>query len=635
MSAKRCSKLQSPCVTGLAESIYFGPDESRLFGWLHSPSVGVQVDTALVICPPFGYEAICSHRAERNLAEAAAELGVPALRFDYLGTGDSTDIEADADQFDVGSQSILRAIVEVQKRTGVSRVCLLGFRMGALLAVHAASKCKAVQGLILIAPVISGRRYLRELRTTRLAGLLRSRSEDSVDGAPPEDVKNSQPRSLEVSGYSMSAATLSTLEKIDLKEIGLPSGCDALIIDGASLPAGQNWAKEQSSLGRRIQYLSLPRVLEMMITAPQHAVTSPAMVASTIDWLAKLLGIEKFTRTEADHIPAAVLHPVTSTESLTLPAASHPPTAGLTERQVFFGSEGHLFGIVTEPERGENRRRGVILLNAGADHHVGPSRIYVSIARRWARRGYFILRMDLGGIGDSGTQPGGQVDEVFPPAALDDIRAGIDYLKSSYNIQDITLAGLCSGAYHALRAAVAGMPVARILLVNPQNFFWKKGTMPEDLRIAEVIQNPTVYRQRMLSGAAWRKLLSGQVNIWRIVRIYVRRPLLPMEAMIRNVARRLHIRLPNDLGWELEEISARGVRIVFVFAHGEPGLELLKLEGGESVKRLGSRCRVRIIERADHVFSHSGPRAALEDVLSEELFVRTEFADSKNSSKEL
>jgi hypothetical protein len=72
------------------------------------------------------------------------------------------------------------------------------------------------------------------------------------------------------------------------------------------------------------------------------------------------------------------------------------------------------------------------------------------------------------------------------------------------------------------------------------------------------------------------------------------------------------------------------VRVVFVFAHGEPGLELLKLKAGASVNRLGSRCRLRIIERADHVFSHSGPRATLEDVLSEELFARTEYGAPKS-----
>jgi len=36
--------------------------------------------------------------------------------------------------------------------------------------------------------------------------------------------------------------------------------------------------------------------------------------------------------------------------------------------------------------------------------------------------------------------------------------------------RDFAVGGLCSAAYHALRAAVAGLPVNRLLMVNPQNF---------------------------------------------------------------------------------------------------------------------------------------------------------------------
>jgi hypothetical protein len=85
----------------------------------------------------------------------------------------------------------------------------------------------------------------------------------------------------------------------------------------------------------------------------------------------------------------------------------------------------------------------------------------------------------------------------------------------------------------------------------------------------------------------------------------------------------MHIRLPHDLGWELEEVAARGIRVVFVFAGGEPGIELLNIQGGSSIKRLGDRCRVHTIESADHVFSKSGPRAVLERILSDELLARS------------
>jgi pimeloyl-ACP methyl ester carboxylesterase len=613
MSADSWVEPHSAPIGSLAESLYFGPDEGRLFGWLHRPPAKARTNVGLIICQPFGYEAICSHRGSRALAEASAALGVPALRFDYLGTGDSAEIDPEADQIDVWSRDILRAIQELQKRSGVERICLLGFRMGALLATLVANQCAAVQGLVLIAPVVSGRRYLRELRTTRLASLLAGESPDS---ASPGDASTLHPHSLEVSGFSLSAATLSELAKLDLINVEVPPTCDTLVIDGSSLPAARSWVEQLSKRGSPVQYSALAGVFEMMITAPQFLVTSQPMVAATGEWLAKHLNKSEGS---ADS-PAVNSHLAPPAETLTLAGVSASPNEALIERPVFFGAETSLFGIVTEPGQGEIRRRAVILLNAGADHHVGPSRIHVSIARRWARSGYFVLRMDLAGLGDSATRAASPDDEVFPPAALDDVRAGIELLKTRYGIREITLAGLCSGAYHALRAAVAGLPVDRILMVNPLNFFWKKGMMLDDLQVAEVILNPGRYRQRVLSGAAWKRLLSGRVNIWRIAEIYVQRTLLPLQSMFRDAARRLRIHLPHDLGRELEEIVARGVQIVFVFAHGEAGIELLNIEGGASVKRIGHKCRIRMIERADHAFSHSGPRAALENILSEELF---------------
>jgi hypothetical protein len=240
--------------------------------------------------------------------------------------------------------------------------------------------------------------------------------------------------------------------------------------------------------------------------------------------------------------------------------------------------------------------------------------------------------MDFGGVGDSGTRPGRTDDDVFPQEAIEDIRAAVEYLQGVCGIRDVSLAGLCSGAYHALRAAVAGLPVSRILMVNPQNFFWRPGETLQGVQLAEVVHNPGLYRERVFSLDAWKRMLSGQVNILRIVKIYLQRPLLQAESTLRDVARRLRIRLPNDLGTELEEIVARGVRVVFVFARGEPGIELLRVQAGSSVKRLAERCHLHILESGDHVFTRSGARAVMEKVVSGELYAKPEALDKPGAA---
>jgi hypothetical protein len=228
--------------------------------------------------------------------------------------------------------------------------------------------------------------------------------------------------------------------------------------------------------------------------------------------------------------------------------------------------------------------------------------------------------MDLAGIGDSNARPGRPDNEVYPPGAIDDIKAATEYLRGRYGARDVTLGGLCSGAFHALRAAVEAVPLNRIFLVNPQIFFWRDGTRIEDIQPAEVVGAQSLYGPRLRSFKYWKKLLTGQVDVLHIAKVYLRRYLFWLNTCLRQAARYLHIRLPNDLGWQLEQITHRGVGITIVFARGEAGLELLRIQGGSSVERLGERCRVRIIDGADHTFSRSSARTVLEGVLSEALF---------------
>lgn len=619
MSANPRVETELPSIQG-AMPLYFDSGGRGLFAWLHMPTAAPRLDVGLVICKPFGYEAICSHRSVRTFAEACAEHGIPSLRFDYSGTGDSADIDPAEDQLAVWSRDVVAAATELQRRTGVSRVSVLGIRLGASLAVAASAQSNLIESLILIAPVVQGRRYLRELKTTRLAAMLRDGGDQTGYGRQPSETADRAGPSgdFEVAGFSLSAATLASLAKIDWLALDRAPAPAMLILDGRTLPSARGWPEALDKLGVRTTYRELPGVTEMVLTAPQFAKVPEEMITAARDWL--LTGA-------ADMLPRIVSSNLAAGDRdpriepvLTLPASDADGV--IVERPVFLEPEHLLFGVVTEPKRGELRRRAVILLNAGADSHIGASRMYVSLARRWARHGYIVLRMDFAGIGDSGTRPGRPDDDVFPPRALDDVRAAFDYLRDVYRVSEISLAGLCSGAYHALRAAVSGLPVHRILMVNPQNFFWTQGMSLENLQLAEVVHNPGVYRERLFSRQAWKRLVTGEVNLRRIMMVYFHRTVLAFEAHFREIARKFRWRLPSDLGWELEQLAARGVRIVFVFARGEPGIDLLKLQGGSVVERLGDRCRVHIVDSGDHTFSQSGPKLKMEEVLSAELFAR-------------
>src|ERR1700684_522448 len=116
---------------GVRSAIYFDSGDHQLFGWFHTPPAGAMRDVGLIICKPFGYEALCSHRGLRAFAETATALGLPTLSLDYVGTGDSAEIDPRADQISVWTRDVIAAVHELRRRTGVAQVCLLGVRLGA------------------------------------------------------------------------------------------------------------------------------------------------------------------------------------------------------------------------------------------------------------------------------------------------------------------------------------------------------------------------------------------------------------------------------------------------------------------------------------------------------------------------
>jgi pimeloyl-ACP methyl ester carboxylesterase len=141
---------------------YFGTSSRRLFG-LYTPG-SARASRAVVLCPPWGQEYLRAHRSIRHLGNLLSRAGIHVLRFDYFGTGDSAGEMADADlkgwQNDIGT-----AIEELKDTAGVTRVALVGLRLGGTLAARVAAGRKAeVEKLVLWDPVVNGDEYLTEMR---------------------------------------------------------------------------------------------------------------------------------------------------------------------------------------------------------------------------------------------------------------------------------------------------------------------------------------------------------------------------------------------------------------------------------------------------------------------------------------
>jgi len=140
------------------------------------------------------------------------------------------------------------------------------------------------------------------------------------------------------------------------------------------------------------------------------------------------------------------------------------------EQHVTFPCNGKpLFGILHRPEDGigPGSRLGMIMVNAGIRSRRGPNRLYVRFARRLSRAGYYVLRYDPPGIGDSP----GQITSLsaYRKAFLDcsdSTTAAIDYFKGHTDVTTIGLTGICGGAYSAMVAAAADHRVELMILAS-------------------------------------------------------------------------------------------------------------------------------------------------------------------------
>jgi uncharacterized protein len=142
---------------------FFGTAERRLFG-IYEPAVaGSSGKRAAILCYPWGAEYLHSHRILRQLSLKLSAAGFHTLRFDFYGTGDSAGEPTDVNL--IGSQADLEtAIEELTEITGLSKVTLIGLRLGGNIAADVASRRGAdIEALVLWDPVVSGAEYLHQL----------------------------------------------------------------------------------------------------------------------------------------------------------------------------------------------------------------------------------------------------------------------------------------------------------------------------------------------------------------------------------------------------------------------------------------------------------------------------------------
>jgi len=261
----------------------------------------------------------------------------------------------------------------------------------------------------------------------------------------------------------------------------------------------------------------------------------------------------------------------------------------VNETALLFGPRKALVGILTNPATGAppGERPGVLILNAGLLHRVGPNRVHVQMARFLAERGFAVLRFDLSGIGDSRPREG---VVTIADSVMEDTREALDLMERMTGLRRFLLIGICSGADIALFAATQEPRVVGAALID--GYF----APTFGFRVGRQLR-------RVFTLRSWLRLLTGQSQVWSVV----------VDALA--APRRRERSEPRGRGPRFSPVAkyresvrvavTRGVALLLVYTEDGPSLYHYRRSMKKQIPRWAARQPVSVeyFDGSDHVFT--------------------------------
>src|ERR1039458_2415258 len=485
-----------------ARPFYLQAGTPPVFAIFH-PSAGPRKQSAVLLCPPFGWEDMCSYRSRREWAERLALAGYPTLRFGLPLRRHSAGDPTHPERLNTWTQAVTGAAQWLLETSGAARIVSIGIGLGGMLTCRAALNGAPIDELVLWHVPAQGRTLVRELRA--FSALEVAYIPDPGQPEPGQGPGPLEDGALVANGYLMSGETVAELERLDLGELSRGSQVPRRVLllgrDGMRVDNALREALEQA--GAQVRIADGPGYAEMILN-PQDArpptkvfqIVSSWMNEGEVEWSALSAASSQ------DDPSATTPSQASASEDLKLLRSG----VELRETPIHIdGPDGPLFGIITEP-LGERKELCAVLVNAGPQRRTGPNRMWVEIARRWAARGVPSLRFDLAGIGDADgdTAALASVASLYTPAYFGQVRAALDILGARGLPSRFVMLGLCSGAYWSTHTALEDERIGTVIMMNPRSLIWDEWVYG--------LRRTRELRQMMLRSSTWRKVLRGEVT---------------------------------------------------------------------------------------------------------------------------
>jgi hypothetical protein len=457
--------MVSASATG-GRPTYLGLEPGGTLMFVHESAAEARVaSTAVLLCPPFGWEEVCCSRSLRSAAARMARAGHPTARLMLPGTGDGAGGPRDGDLLRRWIEAVGAAATWVRERTDAARCLAFGIGLGGMLAYLAAREYDTIDDLALWAVPDRGRTLLREAK---------SLSKVIAADFPEDHLPDPAAGDLGLIGYLMTAETQTALAGLQLSALALPR-CEqrrVLLLSRGAQRVDQRLHESLERQGAEVEVLRTTDYYTLMVK-PEDSQMPEATVGHVLGWLARGSAAGS----------GSAPRPTTP-----LPVRENPQLevdGGILESPfICSGGHGELFGIVSRAPSAGRAPFALVLVGAGALPHTGPNRAWVELARRWTARGIPTVRLDLAGIGEAGGDGLALMSDEsqYESWRVDDVRAALDQLQAEGIAERFVLGGLCSGANCSLHGGLADARVCGLLLLNLFLVTWSSELIAERIR---------------------------------------------------------------------------------------------------------------------------------------------------------
>ncbi len=445
---------------------------------------------AVLFAAPWGLEELSTRRFFRSVAEELSERGFASLRFDYPGTGDSLDPDDFGQGLGLWRKSLEDAAAYL-RGLGHSQIIVVGLGLGASLAFQVCAQIDGLHALAIMAPVLSGRAYTRELAVW-------SKVVDDSLNLKPE--YRAPAGATAIASLVMPAEVAADLARLRLAQCDAAPAVPVLLLERP----GQMGADDFAAVLEKSEAPLVREAFEgydALIAGPLTARMPVEAVAKLVRWV--------------EHVGTPVSAPALDPSLSPGPMLAALNGRGFRETGVRFGDSDRLAGVLCEPA-GPSRGPAVLFFGSAFDRHSGWGRLTTVVARRLAEQGYASLRFDCADVGDSPPVKGGPVQVLYAPSQLDDADAALTFLQSRHK-GTIVGVGRCSGAYLAFRSGIEDERLSGLVLINPYAFVWDESRpLNEDLRA--IPQSLGTYWRKMINPRTFARVIKGEMNLRQSVK---------------------------------------------------------------------------------------------------------------------